>query len=102
MSYCNIGEDKQHILKLIDFLYCEMLRSGGDGDAIWYSRFYDIKEILPLVHEYNDGLKYKMKVDFNEEKKLISWWDNQECVLITNNEAIFKNEPEWIQCKVYY
>jgi len=54
MSYDSINdESKKHLLKLIEFLYDEVSNSGGDGDAIWYSRFYDIKQLLPIVEEFN-------------------------------------------------
>lgn len=60
--FCSIDEeDKAHVLKLIDFLYCEVLRAGGDGDAIWYSKYYNVKDLFPLIKEYNEKLKFKWK-----------------------------------------
>ena len=42
-------DDKKHLLKLIEWILDEVLRAGGDGDALWYSRFYDVKEIFEIV-----------------------------------------------------
>lgn len=102
MNYSSVQDNKEHLLNLIDWLYKESLSAGGDGDALWYSEYYDVKDILPLIHEYNNKLEYKWKVDFNDGKKLISWWDNQECVLITNNEEIYKTSPIWQQVLLRY
>lgn len=98
MSYCSINnENKKHLLKLIDWLFHEVKNSGGDGDALWYSKYYDVKDILVLIKEYNETLKYKWRVEFDENRKLISWWDNQESMIITNNEEIYKSAPSWQQ-----
>lgn len=103
MNYCSIdAEQKQHLLKLVDFLYLEVISSGGDGDALWYSKHYDIKDILPLIQEYNSNLKFKWLVEYDEGRKLISWWYDQECCLITNNEEIYKNAPSWQQILINY
>ncbi|MEK6880703.1 MAG: hypothetical protein AABY22_13885 [Nanoarchaeota archaeon] len=101
MSYCSINnENKQHLLKLIDWLFNEVISSGGDGDALWYSKYFDVKDILNLIKEYNEKLEHKWRIDFDETRKLISWWDDQESVLITNNEEIYKSAPSWSQCIV--
>jgi hypothetical protein len=101
MQYSPIDDrDKEHLLKLIDWLYQEVKRSGGDGDALWYSRFYDIKDILVLVNEYNDKLKYKWTVELDQNRNLISWGSNQEYVMITNTEEYYKTSPSWQQCIV--
>lgn len=44
---------KPHLLNLIEWLGEEVLRSGGDGDGVWYSRYYSIQDILPLVEQVN-------------------------------------------------
>ena len=100
MQYCSINNNKEHLLKLIDWLYQEVISAGGDGDALWYSKYFDVKDILKLVEEYNETLRYKWKVSFDEDRKLISWEDGQEGILITNNREIYLNAPEWQQCIV--
>jgi hypothetical protein len=99
MQYCSIdNENKEHLLKLIDWIYDEVKSSGGDGDCLWYSEFYDVKDILVLVEGYNEKLKWQ--VAFDEGRKLISWWDGQEGILITNNEEIYNSRPSWQQCVI--
>ena len=101
-NYCKIEEmgSREHLMKLIDFIYNEVLSSGGDGNAFWYSRFYNVADLLPLVKEYNDKLKFPWKVEFTE--KTINWGDNQEWAVITNDEDLYKMAPDWMQIKIQY
>ena len=100
-NYCNIDEeDKLHLLKLIDFLHFEVLSSSGDGDAFWYSRYYDIKDILPLVQEYNSKLKYPWKIDTND--KTLWMHNDQESLCITNDIELYKTVPDWSQITIKY
>lgn len=89
--------NRTHLLKLIDLLYQEVRSAGGDGDALWYSRYYGIKDILSLIEEYNNSLEHKWNIDFREEEGSIYWWNDQESVLITNDEEIYNNMPSWQQ-----
>ena len=100
MKYSNAANNREHILKLIDLLYHECISAGGDGDALWYSRFYDVNDILPLVQEYNSKLKFPWKIELNDNN--INWGDNQEWVTITNDEESYDLSPKWIQMKVKY
>lgn len=92
--------DKQHILKLIDFLYNEVISAGGDGDSLWYSRYYDINEIEKVLAEYNSQLKFPWQI--NLSGKTIQWGENQEWVIITNDEQVYLRSPDWQQCKIRY
>lgn len=99
--YCNINpERKEHLLKLIDFLHQEVLSACGDGDGLWYSKYYDIKDILPLVEEYNSKLKFPWKITV--DAKTIHMDDNQESLMITNDEELYKNAPSWQQILIKY
>ena len=95
MNYLPINDNKvkQHLLKLIDFLFENVINEGGDGDALWYSRFYDVKDIFILVQEYNNKLKFPWKVELDETT--IHWYDNQEAVVITNDEKTYNEWPSW-------
>ncbi len=101
-KYCDINDDytKNHLLTLIDWLVQEVGSAGGDGDAIWYSKHFWIKDILSLVHEYNDKQKYKWEISFEEERGLIFYGQHQEGLIITNNKEDFDNRPSWQQCSV--
>jgi hypothetical protein len=50
--YTTIGTDQvPHIKKLINWLIAEVISAGGDGDALWYSRFYSVDEIFSILKE---------------------------------------------------
>jgi len=101
MRYCKIGDiNIQHIKNLIVWLFEECISAGGDGDAFWYSEYFDIKDIIPLVEEFNSSLKhpFTIKVDDNS----ISWFDGQEGILITNSEEVYKNFPSYAQVVIKY
>jgi hypothetical protein len=100
MKYLSANNNKEHILKLIDLLYNECLSAGGDGDALWYSRYYDVNDILPLVQEYNSKLKWPWKIELKDTH--INWGDNQEWITITNSEEYYDASPFWIQMKIRY
>jgi len=92
MKYMTIdGHNKEHIKSLLKWLYDESFSAGGDGDALWYSRYFNVKDILPLVEEVNSTLKYPWKVELKDDTE-IHWFDGQECVVITNKEI---TEPYW-------
>lgn len=103
MNYCNIDEDvKVHLLNLIDWIYKDVISAGGDGDALWYSEYYNVEDIFPLVEEYNNKLKLKWAISLDRKKKLIYWGENQECILISNNIDHYNNSPSWQQVLIKY
>lgn len=101
MSYCKIDDwQKEHLLKLIDFLYNEVGSAGGDGDALWYSKYYNVNDLYNLVKEYNDKTKFKWEIQLDAPNLL--WGENQEWVLITNDEDVYNNAPRWQQIIIKY
>ncbi len=101
MNYCQLDETvKPRLMSLIDFLYHECLSSGGDGDAFWYSRFYSVDDIKPLIEEYNSKIRFPWKIYFDKEKQRIDWGKDQEWVIITNDEEMYKSVPNWIQAVI--
>ena len=98
-NYCNIDDrNRDHIKNLITWLYEEVSSAGGDGDALWYSRYFHVDEIFPIVEELNVGFKWNIK----KEADYISIDENQEGMLITNNEKHWNESPSWQQVKIYY
>src|ERR1035441_4643591 len=95
MKYLNVNNNKEHILKLIDLLYYECLSAGGDGDALWYSKYYDVNDILPLIKEYNDSKKFPWTIMTAADT--IYWGDNQEWISITNDKNVYDKSPDWMQ-----
>ena len=72
MNYCNANDNKEHIIKILDWLYEECVSSGGDGDALWYSRYYDVKDIFPILQEFNNSLVFAFK-DLKLNGNTILW-----------------------------
>ena len=81
--------------KAIEFIYSDCMPACGDGDALWYSTWFKVKDILPLVEDYNSKLKYPL--DINVKDGTIYWQREQECIIITNNESMYLNAPSWSQ-----
>lgn len=100
IQYCNISENKEHIISIIKWLIEDVLSAGGDGDGIWCSKYYSIEDIKALI--------------INEKLLPIGWWiqnrdantfligEYQEWLMITNNLEIFNNRPIWQQVSLLY
>ena len=91
---------REHLLRLIGWLYDEVISAGGDGDAFWYSQFYDIKDLFSLVEEFNNRLKSPWEISQN--RQTIHWGKEQEGMVITNDHQLWLSCPEWIQVRIYY
>lgn len=99
IKYLSINsETKKRLLLLIKFLYIEVCSSSGDGDALWYSKYYDVKEILPLIHEFNNLQQFKWQVEIKDET--IYWGQGEEWITITNNGKLYETLPSWSQCSI--
>ena len=95
--------NKEHITTLLKWLVYEVKSACGDGDAIWYSKFYDINAILPLVEELNKEVEWNIDlVKMPCGREYISWGLNQEAMLITNDESMWNERPSWQQCSIQY
>jgi hypothetical protein len=96
-----IKPNKEHILKLIDFLFNEVISSGGDGDALWYSHYYELDDIKPLLEEYNSkhNLNWEIKHDALD---ILNWGKDQEWITITTDKKVADFAPDWAQIKIYY
>lgn len=89
-------DKKQHIIKILDLLYEDCKRSGGDGDGLWYSRYYELKDILAILQEYNASLSHPFTIDTTNDTYIL-WGDNQEWIIITDSVEVYKDAPEWSQ-----
>ena len=104
-NYCGIdAHTKKKLLALIDWLFNEVVDAGGDGDALWYSKFYDVKDIRPLIEEYQKDFCHKWHIQWglNGNGNTIHWSDNQEGIIITNNEDLYNNAPSYQQVLIKY
>jgi hypothetical protein len=95
-DYSNIDDqNKEHLKNLLNWILNEVISAGGDGYALWYSRFYNIDEIFPIVEECN---KYEWKIEKHPDR--IFWWKDQEGITITNNEQHWNDAPSWQQVMI--
>jgi len=99
-----IKPNKEHVTKLIDFIFHEVISSGGDGDAILYTRLFDLNEIIDIVKEYNEvnNIGWEINEDKSRGSRIFSWGKYQEWVSITDSKTAFDQSPEWIQIKIIY
>lgn len=67
---------KERIPQIIDLIYREVISACGDGDALWYSKYYSVEEILPYIEAYNKNLRFPWTIEVKD--KTISWGDYQE------------------------
>lgn len=95
-------DEKKHLLNLIDWLYQGVINSGGDGDAMWYSKVYNVNDILPLIQEYNGNLRYKWDIRFDKDNNTIEWGEDQEWIIITNSKEKYESAPSWQQCIIIF
>lgn len=97
-QYTTIGTDQvPHIKELINWLIAEVISAGGDGDALWYSRYYHVDEILPILQECKI---YDFSIDKKENSIIVG--QHQEWLIITNNQEDWNNAPSWQQIKIWY
>ena len=100
MNYCNIGENKEHIITLIKWLIEEVQSAGGDGDGLWYSKYFSVNSIKGLIETEKLLPKYwKME---EKEGPSILLGENQEWLIITNDRNDYKNSPDWQQVTLVY
>jgi len=79
------------IRSIIDALYQSCMGACGDGDAHWYTRYYTLDQILPIVEEYNRRLPYPMIV--NATSEVINWGIREEWISISPSEEMYKSLP---------
>jgi hypothetical protein len=91
-------DEREHLLYLIKWIYAEVIRSGGDGDALWYSKYYDVNDLFILIKEFNDTLRFKWEVNLDNHR--ITWGHGQEWIIVTNDKCLFENRPDWQQLTI--
>jgi hypothetical protein len=79
--------DKKDIMSILNFLYEKTIEDGGDGEAIWLTKFYKLEDIAKII---NSEYQTDWKVEFNYN--YIYWGNDQESVVITNNNVIYDNK----------
>jgi hypothetical protein len=93
---------KEHALGIINWLLEEVISSGGDGDGIWYSKYFSCESIYNFILENIDEIKYIEHMTMNMEYDRIIIFDNQESLEITNREESFTERPNWQQVSLVW
>ena len=79
--------------KIIDLLYNSVKEEGGDGDAIWLSKYTKLQDIIPMLEKYNTDHNTGWKIEIGPN--YINWGDNQEWVTITDSREFYNDQPDW-------
>lgn len=90
---------KKHLFKLIEFIFDEVDSSSGDGDAIWYTKYYNIKDLYNLFIEINNLKKFKWTLTWHDEHSF-SLSIDQASILVTSSKNDFDARPIWQQLSI--
>lgn len=97
-KWCIVQDNEVHIKEILRWLIKEVYSASGDGDAIWYSKYYKIEDIKQLLIDVLKELDSNWKVVIDEYG--LQAGIDQEGLIITNNENVWNNRPEWQQCSL--
>lgn len=86
--------------KVLDLIHSSIKLEGGDGDAIWLSKYTPLTEIRNLIDEYNTSNNTCWIVD--EKENYLLWGIDQEWAIITCDENLFNSQPSWIILRINY
>ena len=83
--------------KILDLLHDAVVSEGGDGSALWLSKYGDLQELLQAVIKYNSENNIGWRVVLGD--LYILWYDEQESftdeqesITITNNGEYFMGQ----------
>lgn len=79
--------DHTDILSILKFLHQKTIEDGGDGEAVWLTKFYELKDISYIIEHEN--IEPTWKIEINEN--YIRWFDDQEGIIITNNKNLYNS-----------
>jgi len=99
MTYLPIENNKEHIKTLIKWMIDEVLSASGDGDGIWYSKYYSLADIEKFITDEKLLPEYWTMENKND---MLHIGENQEWLSITNSKHHFDTRPEWQQVAVVY
>lgn len=100
IRYCKIEGADLHLRRLIEWLRDDVISAGGDGDAIWYSCYYDINDIRQFILKFDLFGKHWIVDEVKDESFSIHY--GQESIFITNRQEDFDNRPSWQQVSISY
>jgi len=105
MKHCNItDQNREHHLKtIIKWLIEEVESAGGDGDGLWYSKYFSIHDIKQLIIKedlLNNGARWTINEHDRSDAFFLEY--DQASLLITNNETDVEDKPIWQQVTLIY
>ncbi len=90
---------RNHIKALIDFLLSEVGSAGGDGDAAWVVKNFDIHNVREFINDEcltDDYKRYWTLTEVLDEKRFFLS-NHQEGLMITIDHT---DVPSWSQCTI--
>lgn len=89
---------KLHVSKLLDWLFDEIIGAGGDGDAAWVVKHYDLADLRAHIIEW---MKVNTMSDWTceeiKENRYFTVHRHQEALIVTTN---MQDVPSWSQCTI--
>ncbi len=103
-GYLQIDErNRAHLLSLINWLCDEVLSACGDGDALWFSKYYAVADLSPLLEEVGRSRgNLGWHLDSYDGGRTVKWGAFQEGITVTNDEELFRKAPGWQQVLLRY
>lgn len=87
--------------KILDLIYSSIKSEGGDGDAIWLTKYTSLDKIKELIDEYDAANNTGWHL-IRENNTTLYWGDDQEWATITDDENVFNSQPSWIILRINY
>ncbi len=86
--------------KIIDLIFNSIKSEGGDGDALWLSKYTSLENIITLLKKYNK--ENNIDWEIIEKENYILWGLDQEWATITTDKELYDSEPSWRVLKIIY
>ena len=94
-----------HVVNLLRWLFNEVISAGGDGDAFWYTRYYNLEYISDIIKKLNVELQIEWSIEDcmdPQGRRYLSWGQNQEYIIITCDKEMWENRPFYTQCSIQW
>lgn len=95
----NTPMDIQLNEKVLDLIHSSIISEGGDGDAIWLSKYTNLAELKKQVEAYNENKGIGWNII--DSDKYFVWGKDQECAIFTDDEEYYESQF-WIVLKLDY
>lgn len=92
--------NKENNEKVLDLIFTSIISEGGDGDAVWLSKYTDLSDIITIIDEYDK--KNNTGWEIQKKENYLLWGINQEYAIITNDKNFFKSQSNNINLKLNY